>query len=127
MNTEDSCKQSCSDYTKTKNYACSPDTVCSQAPAHRRHLTVCKGDIRDCVDLGDIDTHVCHSADPVRRYNFIKYSNEQVIGLKPSSDQKCELESKVSKKHHILVEGEIRHLAFWVSNSGRQKHGEDGL
>lgn len=95
FNTEDSCKQNCADYTKTKNFQCVSETVCGETQTQHRHLSVCKGDVRDCVDLGDIDTFVCHVSDTTRRYDFIQYSNGQFVGLTLSD--RCEFESKVGK------------------------------
>lgn len=98
LNTEDSCKQNCADYKKTRNYVCAPETLCGEVETHNRPLSVCAGVVRDCVDLGDIDTNICHATNPVRRYNYIQYSNAHIIGL---PDQPCEFVSKVSRAPNI--------------------------
>lgn len=100
LNTEDSCTQNCADYTKTKNYLCSPDTVCGETDTRHRHLSVCKGNVHDCVDIGDIDTKLCHAADPLRRYNYMLFSNNELIGL---PDRPCELISKVSETQPVIA------------------------
>lgn len=94
FNSDDTCTLNCVDYTKTKNYLCAPETLCGDTKnVQERNLAVCRGDIRDCVDLGDIDVQVCHTASPVRRYNYIEYSNGHSIGSKLSSG--CESLNKV--------------------------------
>lgn len=125
LNTDDSCTKNCVDYTKTKNYLCAPETVCGETPVGQRPLSVCKGDVRDCVDLGDIDTNVCHSAEPTRRYNFLQYSNGHSIGLEQTPDWRCELVSKVSDRNHN------NHSIMWdsfisVLRIPRRKHGAAG-
>lgn len=98
FNTEDSCKSTCADYTKTKNVQCLSNTVCGATQIQHRHLSVCKGDVRDCVDLGDSDAFVCHVTDAMRRYDFMRYNDGQIVGLTPSQGSKrCEFESKVGK------------------------------
>lgn len=123
LNTDDSCTQNCVDYTKTKNYLCSPDTVCGETDTRHRHLSVCKGNVHDCVDIGDIDTKICHAADPVRRYNYMLFSNNELVGL---PDRPCEVVSKVSETQ-AQRDRPQKLFVLVFSNFGRRKRGADGL
>lgn len=95
FNDEDTCSNNCEDYTKTKNIQCANKTLCAEVDKHR-DLTVCLGDVRDCVEVASIDVEVCHSNSAIRRYNYFKYSHGKFYGLKPSAERPCIAEARVS-------------------------------
>lgn len=57
LNPDDSCKATCSDYKKTRNYKCGTDTLCSDAVADHG-ATKCNGTVYNC-EFMDGDLTVC--------------------------------------------------------------------
>lgn len=60
LNSQSSCKNTCSDYKETKNYGCYEDTMCHN-DASNGNLTKCGGVIRNCQELDNSDIEVCHT------------------------------------------------------------------
>lgn len=57
LNPDESCKRTCSDYSRTQSYGCHPDTLCGQThidPVSSR----CNGTVYDC-DFVDEDLTAC--------------------------------------------------------------------
>lgn len=49
LNVWDTCRFTCSDYTRTMNYGCHEDTLCNKQKSVRQ----CKGDIYDCQHISN--------------------------------------------------------------------------
>lgn len=95
FNKDDSCKKSCSDYTKAENVACTQDTMCSKADENREK-TICSGEIRDCENSEfDNEVEVCYSSRPDRRYEHVRFSNDQIYGLDITNSSSCSNKLKV--------------------------------
>lgn len=69
MNTENDCKNSCTDYKLAENHVCFNGTYCDQQPpGPERERSICRGKIVDCDFIGS-DFQVCksvsHSTEPI--------------------------------------------------------------
>lgn len=53
LNADQSCKQSCSDYTNTKNFGCAEKTICAEYAHIDQSSTRCKGTIYNCESIDD--------------------------------------------------------------------------
>ncbi|XP_076043891.1 uncharacterized protein LOC143026977 isoform X2 [Oratosquilla oratoria] len=74
MNEGGSCQNKCSFYEHTKSYGCYRGDVqyCGQQPS-------CEGNIHECSFI-DSDFWVCPSVSRERRYDWVKYENQVVLG-----------------------------------------------
>lgn len=95
LNKDDSCRKSCSDYTKTKNLACKIGTMCSNANLDREK-TICSGEIRDCIraEVGN-EIDFCFSNRQDRRYDNIRFHTDKVYGLRSMDSSSCSSTLKV--------------------------------
>lgn len=65
LNPDGSCSNSCSDYTKTKQFGCANGTMCADPKGLAKEDTTCSGDVRDCIDIGtDGDVLVNYAEHP---------------------------------------------------------------
>lgn len=69
LNADKSCKQTCSDYTSTKNFGCAEKTLCKEYSHIDEASIRCKGSIYNC-DFVDDDVTVC----PVNKITEINWT-----------------------------------------------------
>ncbi|XP_031638450.1 uncharacterized protein LOC116350692 [Contarinia nasturtii] len=81
FNQEDTCKNTCEDFTNTNHVRCADKTLCAQN--RNTDLVVCNGQIRDCQEIPSEDVEVCYGNDTFQRYHYLKYSDGKMHGSKP--------------------------------------------
>jgi len=93
LNPDQSCTQTCSDYSRTQSYGCHRDTLCGQT--HIDPVTSrCNGTIYNCDFVGE-DLAACASTQKpdTRRYEFIRYVKGKTLGKYDACLQTAQVES----------------------------------
>lgn len=57
LNSDQSCRKTCNDFTQTKNYGCADGTLCAESHIDNA-ITRCKGTVYNC-DYIDDDLTIC--------------------------------------------------------------------
>lgn len=98
LNEDGTCKKSCAEHTKTKQFGCANGTMCSNTEFVResdwdirykitRGQTMCYDDVRDCRDIGiEGSIIVNYAKENTWRYNYIEFndtSGERIFGADP--------------------------------------------
>lgn len=47
-------------------------------------LSICNGQIHDCVDINNDDVEICLAESRTRRYHYLRYNNGQMSGVEPA-------------------------------------------
>lgn len=98
FNDEDTCQQSCSDYKQTKHLRCADKTMCANERNEEiEKLSICSGQIHDCVDINNDDVEICLAESRTRRYHYLRYNNGQMSGVEPA--ETC---------------AAVRHVSFYI-------------
>ncbi len=115
LNSNRNCRQSCSDYKSTRQFVCKENSLCPSSGnyAVKREL-LCKGSVEKCIRM-PFDMEVCvavrknilnislnenvlknyilQPSNSTRRYDFIKYNGDGVIGVERNCDRQINLVS----------------------------------
>lgn len=103
FNNEDTCQPSCSDYKQTKHLRCADKTMCANEQNEEiEKLSICNGQIHDCVDINNDNVEICLAESRSRRYHYLKYNNGQMRGIEPA--ETCAAVRHVSFIHNFFIE-----------------------
>lgn len=64
LNSENSCRSTCADYTSTQQYGCHNDTLCA-LPLKNTRINKCRGIVRDC-EFIESNLEICPSVSSIK-------------------------------------------------------------